>query len=197
VFLMGDKFILKNVLKYGLSAAILSCIFGLLLYGMTADLLSYGNYNNALGRYVPIQFYFMSITAAVIAAYGVSRYYAGEKDISQRKKAVSGIVAALATSLIPCFIYIALIMTLINDLVIQFFVALQIYLVPLPAAILGGLIGYFINGEKKVETNQDFKRYIVILSAVLLLELAIPLVIIYTAIVLGLVPYDQGRVVLY
>jgi len=182
-------------IRYGLPASLLSCIFGLILFTMTAELLIYGNYNNALGRIVPVYFYFMSITASLLAAYNASRGDSEKADSSKRRKALSGMLAALFVTLLPVLIYICLSLSIIDNMLFDFMIALQLCFAPLPAAILGSLIGYFIDVNPVRDEKEGIRGYIIFVSAVLLLELAVFLILVYGAVGMGFVPYDPGRVI--
>ena len=184
------------VIRYGIPASLISCISGLILFVMTAELVTYGNYNNALGGFVPVYFYFMSITASLLAAYQASRVNKDKEgtERSKKQKALSGMLAALMVSLLPVLIYACLALTIIHDMIFGFMIALQFCFVPLPAAILGGLTGYFIPGNLIPGSKRHLKKYILFVSSVLLLELAVFLILIFGAVWMGFIPYDPGRV---
>ncbi|MBN1432215.1 MAG: hypothetical protein JW931_05540 [Methanomicrobiaceae archaeon] len=194
------SFFKNPIIKYAVPTSFLSCIFGFILYLMTSGLVTYGNYNNTLGGFVPVYFYFMSITASLLAAYRASRNDRDAEIVSvtsnNKVKALYGIISALIVSLTSVFIYVCLALTIIHNMIFEFMIALQFWLAPLPAAILGGLIGYFFTGNYFPGGEGSLKGYIMIVSAILLLELAFFLILIYSIVGMGLIPYDPGRVVM-
>ena len=194
----SHKFLEKYpYIRYGVPASLLFCLFGFILFATTAELVVYGNYNNALGGFVPVYLYFMSITASLLAAYRASRGVGseGENGGSGRQKALSGILAALVVSLLPVLVFTCLALTIIDNMIFEFMIALLLIFTPLPAAILGGLTGYFITGNSFPGGKGSFKGFIMVVSAVLLLELAVFLILVYGAVGMGFVPYDPGRVI--
>jgi uncharacterized integral membrane protein len=166
---------------------------------MTADIVSYGNYNN-LGGEVALQFYFMSIVFTMMGAYLASRDF--EEDIKRTKKqrAKSGIKAALVATFIPGIIYWVLdtILSVIfkypfnYNHFLGYFYGFQIFFVPVPAIIFGGLIGYFAGGTRGIGRKEGIKRFILIVSALILVEMIVFLVALNLVTGMELVPHDGG-----
>ena len=182
----------NQVLLYGFTGSFIYLIFGLIFFAVAVNLLRYGNFGGSLGVYVSSMFFIMSMTASVLAGYGASRDQDGG-NLSKKMKTVSGILAALIVSLFPVIVYAALAF-FIHDFMFSSLLSVQLYMTPVPAAILGGLVGYFIQGiHPCFEDKGSIKKYIMIVSALLLLELALFLIIIYGATGMSLVPFDQGR----
>lgn len=182
------------VLRYGFIASFIYLIFGLILFLMTIYILKFGNYNPSMSGYVSVQLFIMSITASVLAAYRASRD-PEETGLSKKMRSLSGICAALIASLFPVLVFAGLSLFFINDDIFSSLLALQFYIAPVPAAVIGGLIGYFIEGNSSFfGTGGGIKKYAMIVSAVLLLEFALFLIIIYGAIGLDFGPFDPGRI---
>lgn len=182
----------KPILLYGFIASLIYLVFGLVLFAVTEYLLKYGTYGNSLSLYVSSMFFLMSITASVLAAYRASRDPDGEV-LSKKTKVIYGVLAALIVSLFPVLVYAALDLIMHNFL-FSSLLDLQLYMTPLPAAVIGGLVGYFIEGTYSCFGDKGgIKKYIMIVSALLLLELALFLIIIFGATGMNLVPSDPGR----